>query len=153
MLAFGPFRFVANDVGCAGSEATLNACSFTTPVSNCGNGEMPRADARGARTAWEPPSTAHWWEARTKLTRRTLRARLILARARSLHTQTARAAAGARGAPWFQRTGRSANGPEDASAHADGAYRDDNWRSHNANRGARLGRGDRGGRGGQGTRT
>jgi hypothetical protein len=80
-------------------------------------------------------------------------ARLILARARSLHTQTARAAAGARGAPWFQRTGRSANGPEDAPAHADGAYRDDNWRSHNADRGARLGRGGRGGRGGQGTRT
>ncbi|KAJ1629502.1 hypothetical protein T492DRAFT_873365, partial [Pavlovales sp. CCMP2436] len=48
-------------------------------------------------------------------------ARLILARARSLHTQNARAAAGARGAPWFQRTGRSANGPEDAPAHADGA--------------------------------
>ncbi|KAJ1638394.1 hypothetical protein T492DRAFT_900158 [Pavlovales sp. CCMP2436] len=47
---------------------------------------------------------------------------LILARARSLHTQTARAAAGARGAPWFQRTDRSANGPEDAPAHADGAY-------------------------------
>ncbi|KAJ1620866.1 hypothetical protein T492DRAFT_887991, partial [Pavlovales sp. CCMP2436] len=68
-------------------------------------------------------------------------ARLILARARSLHTQTARAAAGARGAPWFQRTGRSANGPEDGPAHADGAYRDDNWRSHNADRGARLGRG------------
>ncbi|KAJ1619723.1 hypothetical protein T492DRAFT_1083315, partial [Pavlovales sp. CCMP2436] len=77
-------------------------------------------------------------------------ARLILARARSLHTQTARAAAGARGAPWFQRTGRSANGTEDAPAHGDGAYRDDNWRSHNADRGARLGRG---GRGGQGTRT
>ncbi|KAJ1630647.1 hypothetical protein T492DRAFT_871418, partial [Pavlovales sp. CCMP2436] len=48
-------------------------------------------------------------------------ATLILARARSLHTQTERAAAGARGAPWFQRTGRSANGPEDAPAHADGA--------------------------------
>ncbi|KAJ1618102.1 hypothetical protein T492DRAFT_917126 [Pavlovales sp. CCMP2436] len=78
---------------------------------------------------------------------------LILARARSLHTQTARAAAGARGTPWFQRTGRSANGPEDAPAHADGAYRNNNWRSHNADRGARLGRGDRGGRGGQGTRT
>ncbi|KAJ1623257.1 hypothetical protein T492DRAFT_883896, partial [Pavlovales sp. CCMP2436] len=53
---------------------------------------------------------------------------------------TARAAAGARGAPWFQRTGRSANGPEDASAHADGAYREDNLRSHNADRGACLGR-------------
>ncbi len=77
-------------------------------------------------------------------------ARLILARARSLHTQTARTATGARGAPWFQRTGRSENGPEDVPAHADGAYRDDNWRSHNADRGARLGRG---GRGGQGTRT
>ncbi|KAJ1615702.1 hypothetical protein T492DRAFT_897033 [Pavlovales sp. CCMP2436] len=67
-------------------------------------------------------------------------ARLILARARSLHTQTARAAAGARGAPWFQRIGCSANGPEDAPTHADGAYCDDNWRSHNADRGARLGR-------------
>ncbi|KAJ1620235.1 ankyrin repeat-containing domain protein [Pavlovales sp. CCMP2436] len=81
---------------------------------------------------------------------------LILARARLLHTQTARVAAGARGAPWFQRTGRSANGPEDTPAHADGVYRDDNWRSHNADRGARLGRGGRGesgGRGGQSTRT
>ncbi|KAJ1635569.1 hypothetical protein T492DRAFT_902500 [Pavlovales sp. CCMP2436] len=73
-------------------------------------------------------------------------ARLILACPRC-------AAAGARGAPWFQRTGRSANGPEDAPAHADGAYRDDNWRSHNADRGARLGCGGRGGRGRQGTRT
>ncbi|KAJ1637047.1 hypothetical protein T492DRAFT_860754 [Pavlovales sp. CCMP2436] len=55
---------------------------------------------------------------------------------RELLVQTARAAAGARGAPWFQRTGRSANGSEDALAHVDGAYRDNNWRSHNADRGA-----------------
>ncbi|KAJ1627227.1 hypothetical protein T492DRAFT_877045 [Pavlovales sp. CCMP2436] len=82
-----------------------------------------------------------------------LSSELVIARARSLHTQITRAAAGAQGAPWFQRTGRSTNGPEDAPAHADGAYCDDNWRSHNADRGARLGRGGRGDRGGQDTRT
>jgi hypothetical protein len=79
-------------------------------------------------------------------------AKLIIARARTLHTQTARAAAGARGAPWFQRPGRSANGPEDAPAHMDGAYHDD-WRRRDtadaAGRGARAGRGC----GGRGTRT
>jgi hypothetical protein len=74
-------------------------------------------------------------------------AKLIIARARSLHTQTARAAAGAQGTPWFQRAGSSANGPEDAPAHMDGAYQDDDWRAHNAERHAERGAAQGAGRG------